>query len=93
MMHSTKLVLAASTAIMLASSGVLAAGSNDALSGPPMVISLRQAVAELHVTSKATRAEYEQRRVRGQWVYDVEVIVGAKVFDVHVDSTTGAILT
>ena len=94
MMHSTKLLLAVSTAIMLASAGVLAAGANDALSGPPAAISLSQAVtaAELHVTGKATRVEYEQSRVRGQWVYDVEVIVGAKVFDVRVDSTTGAIL-
>ena len=94
MMRFTKLVLAASAAIMLASAGVLAAGANDALSGPPAAISLSQAVtaAEQHLTGKATRAEYEQSRVRGQWIYDVEVIVSAKVFDVRVDPTTGSIL-
>jgi len=76
--RSTKLVLAASTAIVLASAGVLAAGANDALNGPAAAISLSQAVtaAEQHVTGKATRAEYEHSRVRGQWVYDVEVAVG-----------------
>jgi uncharacterized membrane protein YkoI len=95
MMRSSKLVLADSTAIMLASAGVLAAGANDALNGPAAAISLSQAVtaAEQHVTGKATRAEYEHSRVRGQWVYDVEAVVGAKVFDVRVDSTTGAILS
>ena len=95
MMRSTKLVLAASAAIMLASAGVLAAGTNDALSDAPAAISLSQAVtaAEQHVTGKATRAEYEQSRVRGQWVYDVEVVVGTKVYDVRVDPTTGGILS
>ncbi len=95
MMRSTRLVLAASTAIMLASAGVLAAGANDAQSGPPAAISLSQAVtaAEQHVTGKATRAEYERSHVRGQWVYDVEVVVSAKVFDVSVDAATGAILS
>ena len=45
------------------------------------------------MTGRASRAEFEQRRVRGQWVYDVEVVVGAKVFDVRVDSTTGVSLS
>ena len=95
MMRSTKLVLAASAAIMLASTGVLAAASNDALSGPPAAISLSQAVtaAEQHVTGKAIRAEYEQSRIRGQWVYDVEVVVGAKVYDVRVDASTGSVVS
>ena len=95
MMRSTKLVLAASAAIMLASAGVLAAASNDARSGPPAAISLSQAViaAEQHVTGKATRAEYEQTRARGQWVYDVEVVVGAKAYDVRVDATTGSVVS
>ncbi len=94
-MRSTKLLLVASAAIVLASAGVFAATSNDALFGPPAAISLAQAVttAEQHVTGKAIRAEYEKYGVRGQWGYDVEVIVGAKVFDVRVDPTTGAILS
>lgn len=95
MMRSTKLVLAASAAVMLASAGVLAAASNDALSGPPAAISLSQAIgaAEQHVTGKAIRGEYEQSRVRGQWAYDVEVMVGTKVYDVRVDATTGTIVS
>lgn len=95
MMRSTKLVLAASAAILLTSAGVFAAASNDALNAPAAGISLSQAVtaAEQHVTGKATRAEYEQSRVRGQWVYDVEVVVGAKVYDVRVDATTGSVLS
>lgn len=95
MMRSTKLVITASAAIILACAGVLANASNGALSDAPAAISLSQAVtaAEQHVTSKATRAEYEQSRVRGQWVYDVEVVVGNKVYDVRVDPTTGGILS
>jgi uncharacterized membrane protein YkoI len=95
MMRSTKVMLAATAAVVLASAGVLAATSNDALNIPPAAISLAQAVtaAEQHVDGKAIRAEYERRGVRGQWGYDVEVIVGAKVFDVSVDPATGAIVS
>ena len=42
-MRSTTLVLAASTASMLAAAGVLAAEANDALNGPPAAISLNRA--------------------------------------------------
>ena len=94
-MRSTKLMLAASAAVVLASAGVLAATSNDALFGPPAAISLAQAVtaAEQHVTGKAIRAEYEKRGIRGQWGYDVEVVVGSKVFDVSIDATNGAVVS
>ena len=94
-MRSTKLMLAASAAVVLASAGVFAATSNDALSDPPAVISLAQAVttAEQHVTGRAIRTEYERHGVRGQWGYDVEVAVGVKVFDVRIDPTTGAVLS
>ena len=93
MIRSTKLMLAASTVVVLASAGVLAATSNDALNGPPAAISLAQAAAtaEQHVAGKAFRAEYENQGSRGQWGFDVEVVVGAKVFDVSVDATTGAV--
>ena len=95
MIRSTKLMLAASTVVVLASAGVLAATSNDALQGPAAAISLAQAAAaaEQHVAGKAIRVEYEKHGIRGPWGYDVEVVVGAKVFDVTVDATTGAILS
>lgn len=47
--------------------------------------------AEKHVLGKAIRAEYEQQN-GGGWVYDVEVKIGTKVFDVKVDAEKGTIL-
>lgn len=49
------------------------------------------AVAEKHVQGKAARAEYEKQK-GGQWVYDVEVVAGAKVFDVKVDADKGTVI-
>jgi|GEM_PF-6765067 len=95
MMRSTKLILAATSAVVLSSAGVFAATSNDASFGPSATVGLAQAVttAEQHVSGKAVRAEYEKHGIRSQWVYDVEVVVGSKAFDVSVDATTGAVLS
>jgi uncharacterized membrane protein YkoI len=49
------------------------------------------AVAEKHVQGKAARAEYEKQK-GGQWVYDVEVVSGAKVFDVKIDADKGTVI-
>lgn len=49
--------------------------------------------AEQHANGKASKAEYERTNKRGQWVYDVEVVAGAKVFDTKVDPTSGAVLS
>ena len=95
MNRSTKLALGASAVVVLASAGVFAATSNDALFAPAAAISPAQATAaaEQHVAGKAVRADYEKQTIRGPWAYDVEVAVGSQVFDVWVDATTGAILS
>ena len=49
-------------------------------------------VAEKHANGKATHADYEQSR-QGNWVYDVEVVSGAKVFDVRVDANEGTVIS
>ncbi len=66
---------------------------NDALAIRKAKIPLTQAVtvAEQHVSGKASRAEYENSK-QG-WVYDVEVVNGAKVFDVRVDATKGTVIS
>ena len=66
---------------------------NDAQSIASAKISLVQAVtiAEQHVKGKAARAEYEHSR-QG-WVYDVEVVSGAKVFDVRIDAAKGVVIS
>jgi len=63
---------------------------NDALAVTQAKISLAQAVAEQHTGGKASRAEYENSR-QG-WVFDVEVVNGAKVFDVRVDADNGHVI-
>lgn len=65
---------------------------NDALAIANAKIPLAQAVttAEQHVNGKAAKAEYEQSKTG--WAYEVEVVSGAKVFDVVVDGQNGAII-
>ena len=66
---------------------------NDAMAISKAKISLAQAVtsAEQHANGKATHAEYENSK-QG-WVYDVEVVSGAKVFDVKVDADQGTVIS
>lgn len=66
---------------------------NDAMDITKAKIPLAQAVtaAEQHAHGKASRAEYENSK-RG-WVYDVEVVSGAKVFDVKVDADNGTVIS
>ena len=99
MKRSTKISLSASALAALVSVGVLAATAgafhNDALPVAQAKVSMTEAInaAERHVGGKAARAEYERNTKRGQWIYDVEVVAGAKVFDVEVDATSGAVLS
>ena len=67
--------------------------ANDAGPIGSAKISLDAAVAaaEKHVQGKASRAEYEKQK-GGQWVYDVEVVAGAKTFDVKVNAENGAVI-
>lgn len=85
-------------AIALAAVGTVAyaatgSAENDAMSIGAAKTSLGQAVtaAEQHAGGKATRAEFENSK-QG-WVYDVEVVSGAKVFDVKVDSDKGTVIS
>jgi uncharacterized membrane protein YkoI len=65
---------------------------NDTLAITKAKIPLTQAVivAEQHVNGKAFRAEFENSK-QG-WVYDVQVVSGAKVFDVRVDADKGSVI-
>ena len=90
----TKLSLLAAT---LAVAGTVAYAAknmdNDAIPIANAKVPLAQAVtaAEQHANGKATRAEYE--RSKQGWVYDVEVVSGAKVFDVKVDADKGTVIS
>ncbi len=91
--------IAATGAAALISFGVYAAtnaeSQNDAAAVAHASVSLAQAIgtAEQHANGKASKAEYERTTKPGQWVYDVEVVAGAKVFDVKVDANSGAVLS
>lgn len=95
MYRYTKLSL---LAIAIATTGTVAYAAtggleNDAMALTKAKVPLTQAVAvaEQHVHGKASRAEYENSK-QG-WVYDVEVVSGAKVFDVRVDADKGIVIS
>ncbi len=97
MNRSRKLSLLA-IAIAIAAAGTVAYAAqgsmeNDVAAIIKAKVSLVQAVttAEQHANGKAVRAEYENSK-QG-WVYDVEVVSGAKVFDVKVDADKGTVLS
>lgn len=70
------------------------ASQNDAFAVTKAKISLTEAiaVAEQHVHGKAGKAEFEPSKQHG-WVYDIEVVNGAKVLDVKVDADRGTIIS
>ena len=85
-------------AAAIATAGTLAYAANGAMENDAMAIasaktSLVQAVtaAEQHANGKATHAEYEHSK-QG-WIYEIEVVNGAKVFDVKVDADKGTIIS
>lgn len=65
---------------------------NDAaaISGAKITLSQAISAAEQHVQGKAARAELEHSK--GKLVFDVEVVNGAKTFDVKVDPEKGTVL-
>lgn len=96
MYRYTKLSLLA-IAIATAGAGAYAAkanAENDVATIAQAKTSLIQAIsaAEQHANGKATHADYEKSR-QGNWVYDVEVVSGAKVFDVRVDADKGTVIS
>ena len=84
------LAVATTGAVAYAANGGM---GNDAMAIAKAKIPLTQAVtvAEQHANGKASRAEYENSK-QG-WVYDVEVVSGAKVFDVRVDANKGTVIS
>lgn len=66
---------------------------NDAQAVLRAKLSLTQAVgiAEQHLKGRAASAEFEQSR--GKLIYEVEVVVGPKVYEVEVDGMTGKVGT
>ena len=97
MRRSTQLALSASALAAVVSAGVFAANvsQNDAVPAAQAKVSIVDAIsaAERHVGGKAARAEYERSAKPGEWVYDIEVVVGSKVFDVKVDANSAAVLS
>ena len=91
--HSRLSLLAVALAVVGTAAYAAKSTENDALTIATAKIPLVQAVttAEQHANGKATRAEYEQSR-QGR-VYDVEVVNGAKVFDVRVDADKGTVIS
>lgn len=82
---------------LLAASGIAAYATtrmeNDAVSLPATKISLSQAVAaaEQQANGRATRAELEH--TQSGIFFEVEVVSGAKVFDVRVDADKGTVIS
>ena len=91
----SKLSLLAAAIAAAGTAAYAAQGSmeNDAMAVIKAKIALTQAVtiAEQHANGKAARAQYENSK-QG-WVYDVEVVNGAKVFDVKVDADKGTVIS
>lgn len=90
-------ILLGTVAAMLASAGAfaqpVAPAANDAgpVGSAKITLDAAVATAEKHVQGKASKAEYEKQK-GGQWVYDVEVVARAKVFDVKVDADKGTVI-
>ena len=94
MNKTTKFAILA-TAIATLGGAAYAARSteNDALAINQAKIPIAQAIsiAEKQHNGKASQAEFEQTKQGA--IYEVEVVAGAKVFDVKVDADKGIILS
>ena len=83
------IAFAAAASVAYASKSI----ENDAMAIAKAKIPLAQAVAtaEKHANGNAVRAEFENSK-QG-WIYDVEVVSNAKVFDVRVDADKGTVIS
>ncbi len=81
------------TAGAYAATNATGGAENDAMAINNAKVSMTQAVAaaEQHTSGKAVKAEYEN--TKAGWAWDVEVVNGAKVFDVRVDAANGTVLS
>lgn len=84
------IAIAATGAVAYAAKGGM---ENDAPAISKAKVPLTQAVtvAEQHANGKASRVEYEN--TKQGWVYDVEIVSGAKIFDIRVDAEKGVVIS
>ena len=82
----------------ISAAGTVAYAANGTMENDAMAItkahtSLTQAIttAEQHLNGKAVHAEFESSK--HGWIYEVEVVTGAKVFDVKVDADKGTVIS
>lgn len=99
MHHAAVKAIGVAGAAALISIGVYASSNHrdakpDAAALANASVTLAQAVtvAEKHAAGRAAKAEFELTR-DGRPVYDVEVISGARTWDVRVDATTTSVLS
>lgn len=97
MIRSTRLVVFAAALAATAATAYAATAKdgNDALGIDKARFSLTQAIAaaeQQHPGGKAAKAEFE-RAGKDAWVYEVEVVSGARVFDVRVDPQKGTVIS
>jgi uncharacterized membrane protein YkoI len=94
MRRSTVMLCAAAVLVSASALARTAAiSANHAVAVPYAAISLDAAVAaaEKYAHGNAIGADYEKQR-DGQWVYEIEVRSGPKVFDVKVDAEKGTVI-
>ncbi len=94
MLTHTKIGLSAVALLAVAVTAYAAnTAQNDAVNIEMAKVSMPQAIAtaEQLVHGKAARAEYE--KTAAGWAYDVEVLAGAKVFDIRVDADKGTVIS
>jgi uncharacterized membrane protein YkoI len=94
MARSTPMLCA--TAVLFPASALArtaAVSANEAVAVPYATISLDAAVtaAEKYARGNAVHADYEKQK-DGQWIYEIEVRSGPKVFDVKVDAEKGTVI-
>lgn len=87
------ITLAASVLLAISGNAVAEQSENDALQISGAKISLGEAVAiaEAKIGGRASKAEFEN--AAEGWVYDVEVVAGKSVSDVHVSAETGTVVS
>lgn len=93
-MRSTLLsLLVTTTVLFLAQLPAAIAEENDALQLSKAKISLADAIAaaEAKTGGRASKAEFE-KGAEG-WIFDVEVVAGNAVHDVHVNAETAAVIS
>ncbi len=93
MIRATRIALLAAA---LAAGGTAAAARSEVgdvagIANAKIPMTQAVAVAERYAGGSAARAGFEHSKRR--WIYDVEVVSGARVFDVRVDARNGAVIS